>query len=575
MSSIEDLLVGLDDGEAARGDAVSALQADARTLIDTLGDALAMARSAAQRGCAAVAASLDADATALRAVVTGFRADADACAAAAEAVAGVSAVALPAGLVGVTGTAVGETITAVVTSLTQEAEGQDLVAQHLSAYADALDELEQARTAAVSRAESGRAAVEAVEAPDFGSFHGIFGWDSPLYDDFDQAREVAAEALGALGEVHAATLDYRTALTGLRELVGPTEVGLGDANGYARVGGVLAGGGVLPEGFTPLDLMTSHYSSSPDQPDAAILSDTEWENFTTRWNSLTDEEHAQLLAAMSGTADGRTPALVMSALATGAPLAAVLALAARLKELSATPEGREVISEIAGLRLAGAAGRADPDVPGSANVLLVDGEQFDQEGPTCASTDLLLLAAQTDPFLALVVATGEPVDGYWPEVLELLEPADLEGLTPAERFRLLQVEARNFINQGEEGMEWHLGDDPADEPGSLRSGTADVTGTTLTDPSPESLAQMTQVVDSGRPVPVSVTVVDPDDPDGGGGHQLLVVGHENGTYQVYEPNTGVWEVSAEDLASGVLPPEAVEGIFGDDRFFAHNGYYLP
>ena len=73
---------------------------------------------------------------------------------------------------------------------------------------------------------------------------------------------------------------------------------------------------------------------------------------------------------------------------------------------------------------------------------------------------------------------------------------------------------------------------------------------------------------------VSVTIVDPHDSDAGG-HQVLVVGHENGTYQVYEPNTGVWEVSAADLAQGVLPPEVVEEIFGADRFFTHDGYYLP
>lgn len=109
----------------------------------------------------------------------------------------------------------------------------------------------------------------------------------------------------------------------------------------------------------------------------------------------------------------------------------------------------------------------------------------------------------------------------------------------------------------------------------MRSGTADVTGTTLTDNNPESLSEMTRVVDSGRPVAVSVTVVDTTDPDNSGGHQLLVVGHENGTYQVYEPNTGVWEVSAEDLANGVLPPDVVEGIFGSGRRFTHDGYYLP
>lgn len=573
--TLTEILDGLDDTDRTRGEALDALQTDAGTLIDTLDHAVGLAQTAAEHGCAAVSAQLDADAAALREVVTGFRADADRCAAAADAVSAVTSVALPAGLVGATGTAVGETITAALTSLRQEAEGQELVARHLSAYADALDTVEETRLTVSTRAENGRATLAGIHVPDFGRMHGIFGWDSPFHDDYDTARDIARSALDALREVSSAVVDYRTALAALQDIVGPTEVALGDANGHARVGGVIAGGGPLPVGFTPLDLMTSHYSSSPDQPDAAIMSDAEWANFTTRWNALSGEEREELLAAMGGTPDGRVPALVMSALATGAPLAAVLALASRLKALAATPEGRETLSEIAGLDLAAAAGAAEPGVPGQANVLDVGGEQFDQEGPTCASTDLLLLASQTDPFLALVIATGEPVDGYWPEILETVTPANLENLTPAERFRLLQVEARNHLNQGDPDRQWSLGDDPAEEPGSLRSGTEAATGTTLTPRSAESLADMTRVVDSGQPVSVSVTVADSSDPDDRGGHQLLVVGHENGSYQVYEPNTGVWTVSAEDMAAGVLPPEAVESIFGSGSFFVHDGYYLP
>lgn len=572
MSTIEDILGDMADFDSAHGDALEALQADGGTLVDTLGTALGLARTAARRGCTSTSATLDADAPALRAIVTGFRADADTCAAAADSLFTVSAVALPAGLVGATGTAVGDTVTAVVTSLRQEAEGQDLVAHHLSAYADALDALDLVQVAAQSTAEAGQATLEGIEAPDFGSVHGIFGWDSPFHDDFDRAREIAGSALDALREVTGAVNSYRTALAELQEAVLPTEVGLGDANGYARVGGVIAGGGPLPQGFTPLDLMTSHYSSSPGQPDTAVLSDAEWQSFTTRWNSLSDAEREQLLGSMSGGSDGRLPSLVMSALATGAPLASVLLLAGRLKDLSTTPEGRAVLDEIAGLGLADAASAAGRN---GASLLDVGGEQFNQEGPTCASTDLLLLAAQTDPFLALVIATGQPVDGYWPEVLETLDPADLAGLTPAERFRLLQVEARNYINQDDPDLQWSLGDDPAAEGGSLRSGTATVTGTTLTDHSPASVTEMTQAVDSGRPVAISVTVLDANDPGSAGGHQLLVVGHENGSYQVYEPNTGVWEVSADDMASGVLPPDMVETIFGPGSRFTNDGYYLP
>src|SRR5690606_33286234 len=143
-----------------------------------------LAQTAAERGCAAVSATLDADPGALRDVVTGFRSDASTCAAAAESLSAVASVALPAGLVGATGTAVGETITATLTSLRQEAEGQELVAQHLSTYADALDELTQAQLGAQTRAETGRSTLAGITVPDFGRMHGIFGWDSPFHDDF-------------------------------------------------------------------------------------------------------------------------------------------------------------------------------------------------------------------------------------------------------------------------------------------------------------------------------------------------------------------------------------------------------
>lgn len=568
MTTIADIREGIETFETAYYELLPELRADKRTLIDTLASLIPRATATGMLGKLAVQRTLSADPGAMRTVISGLRSDADHCTTAADGLETVSQVALPAGLVGATGTAVGETILAMVTSLRQASVGQELVADHLSLHADVLDELETTRTTSSSTVSSAIDALAGIEVPDFGWMHGFFGLDTPFHDDFDEAYDIAVAAIGPLSDINRALYDYRLGLDTVEESEAGMDSALGDANGYARVGGVLAGGGVQPEGFTPLDLITSHYSSSPDQPDTAILSDTEWANFTERWNSLSDAEREELRTAMGGADDGRVPALVMSALATGAPLPSVIALANQLRELAKTDEGRKVLDQVAGLDLADAAARADPARPGTDNPVVVDGTLYDQDGNTCASTSLLLLGAQSDPFLALIIATGEPVDGYWPEMLENVSPEDLADLTPEERFRQLQVEVRNYINQDSPDHQWSLGDDPEDEPGSLRSGTETVTGTTRTEHSPESMAEMTALVDSGTPVSLSIRVLHPTDPQEDSLHQVVIVGHDNGEYQVYEPNTGVWQVSADELAGDVLPEEAV------GRRFRNDGYYL-
>lgn len=573
--TIAELLGTIEDWQPSRTAAVLELQEPRSVLVETIATALATARTAGSAAITAVADGVPGDPDALATIVTQLRNDADRCQAAADSIDSTAAIALPAGLVGATGTKISGVISSVVTSLRQESAGLTLVADHLSTYATAVRTAKDDHDTYRVQVSAGSDEIHAVDTPHIEGMHGIFGWDSPFYDDYDKAADAARAALDGITTTTGAVSGCRIALENLEPAPLALQLGLGDANAYARAGHLMADGVVAPEGMTALDLLTLHYSSSPDNPDRAVMSDAEWEAFVARWNSLTPEERQQLTNAMSGSDDERVSALVMSALATGAPLAAVLSLANQLRDLSRTDAGRETIDEIADMRLADAVDGADESRPGNTNPLLVDGAVFDQEGPTCASTSLLLLGAQSDPFLALIIATGEPIDGYWPPMLEHLTPEELAAAgSPEERFRMLQVEVRNHINTSVGGDLWNEGD--PNEGGSFRTGTEAVTGTTRTDHSPESMAEVTALVDSGRPVSVSVDVRYPNNPNAGGGHQLVIVGHDNGTYQVYEPNTGVWEVSAEDFADGRLMPRGAEAdIFGDGAFFVNEGYYLP
>lgn len=573
--TIAELIGRIDDWWPSRDAAVTGLHEPKSVLVDTIATALATARTAGSTGVSTVSAGVPGDPDALDTIVGRLRADAHRCSSAADTIDSTAAIALPAGLVGATGTKISGVVTALVTSLRQESTGLALVADHLSAYARVVRDAQDDHDGARSLVQAGSDEIHAVATPHIEGMHGIFGWDSPFYDDYDKAYDAAQAALPGVTTTTRGMSEYRAALESVEPAILALELGLGDANGYARAGQLTADGVVAPEGMTALDILTLHYGSSPDNPDAAVMSDAEWEAFVERWNSMTPEERQQLTDAISGSDDERVSALAMSALATGAPLAAVLSLARQLRDLSRTDAGRATIDEIADMGLGQGLVDADEQRPGSTNPLIVDGEQFTQEGPTCASTSLLLLGAQSDPFLALIIATGEPVDGYWPPMLEHLTPEQLASAGSAEeRFRMLQIEVRNHINTSVDGDMWREGD-AAEEPGSLRIGTEQVTNTTRTDHGPESVAEVTALVDSGRPVSVSVSIRHPD-PDRGGGHQLVVVGHDNGTYQVYEPNTGVWEVSAEDFANGhVVPPGAEADIFGDGSVFINEGYYLP
>src|SRR5699024_8022067 len=160
---------------------------------------------------------------------------------------------------------------------------------------------------------------------------GIFGWDSPFHDDFDKAYNAAQDALAGVSTTTSGINTCQGALRDVEPAIPTLQIGLGDANGYARAGQLSADGVVAPEGMSALDVLTLHYGSSPDNPDRAVMSDAEWEAFVERWNSLTPAERQQLTDAMAGSDDERVSALVMSALATGAPLAAVLSMAQQLR----------------------------------------------------------------------------------------------------------------------------------------------------------------------------------------------------------------------------------------------------
>ncbi|MFI5895708.1 hypothetical protein ACIA5D_36995 [Actinoplanes sp. NPDC051513] len=161
--------------------------------------------------------------------------------------------------------------------------------------------------------------------------------------------------------------------------------------------------------------------------------------------------------------------------------------------------------------------------------------------PTCVASSTVAARAAVDPLYALELTTGgHPGD-----------PAYDNGDAFAQRLRAEQAQVydagRDWTQKlplvGSDGMTNEQSATIADEQIATHTGASyenvDMDGE---DGRYETLPQIEQAVDEGYPVPISTR-------GGGEGHQMMIIGHQDGQLQIYNPWGYTYWVS-EDAFSG-------------------------
>lgn len=193
--------------------------------------------------------------------------------------------------------------------------------------------------------------------------------------------------------------------------------------------------------------------------------------------------------------------------------------------------------------------RDQDTTPGSTTPMMHEGREWTQGPfPTCVAASTVTARAMVDPLYALQLTTGgRPGD-----------PAHDNPQAFAERLRDEQVRVYDGARPasadwpifGYDGMKPGQGEQVANEEIGPRTGDRyEHRGLDSAAERREILPDVERAVDEGRPVPVQVRGED-------GGHQMMIIGHEDGRLQLYNPwGYTVW-VSEDDFVNGHMDKAA-------------------
>ncbi len=196
--------------------------------------------------------------------------------------------------------------------------------------------------------------------------------------------------------------------------------------------------------------------------------------------------------------------------------------------------------------------RDDDTTPGSTTPMTYEGREWTQgPHPTCVAASTVTARAMVDPLYALQLTTGGRPDDRthdspqaFAERLRDEQVRVYDGARPARADWPLFGYDGMKAGQGEQVVNEEIGPHTGDhyEHRELDS-AADRR---------EILPDIERAVDEGRPVPVQVRGEE-------GGHQMMVIGHEDGRLQIYNPwGHTVW-VSEGDFVNGHMD-KAAEGL---------------
>jgi len=260
--------------------------------------------------------------------------------------------------------------------------------------------------------------------------------------------------------------------------------------------------------------------------------------FARRAATASAPDRKALEAALDALGDDR--AVLRRAVASGAPLAAVAALAARWDDLPAPVRG--VIVSPLGHGGAGAVAWAS-----------VRAVQADQT--TCGAASMAMMLMMTDPFVALWVATGAVVGDYLPPEVLGCEAERRPAHTVEERWRSLQRHLHDATTRRALGpFPWprSLGTPPWRVDNVTRCAGLRFRGALVDDADGSDLKAMlahaSAALRDGIPVPVytagdSSLGLDTAIPR----HVVLFVGRTAAGFLVYEPGSGAVHEVADAL----------------------------
>lgn len=190
--------------------------------------------------------------------------------------------------------------------------------------------------------------------------------------------------------------------------------------------------------------------------------------------------------------------------------------------------------------------------PASTTPMMYEGREWTQgPHPTCVAASTVTARAMVDPLYALQLTTGgRPGDPAHDNPRAFSERLQDEQFRVYDDARPASADWPIF---GYEGMKPGQGEQVANEEIGPRTGDRyDHRELDSTADRRNILPDIERAVDEGRPVPVQVRGED-------GGHQMMIIGHEDGRLQIYNPwGYTVW-VSEDDFVNGHMD-KAAEGL---------------
>jgi hypothetical protein len=306
---------------------------------------------------------------------------------------------------------------------------------------------------------------------------------------------------------------------------------LRDAAGKARVGAIATG-----DRFSPLDAASlADQAFGADRPpafDTGVLTAAQVRRASQTLAGMPAGDYAGVRRLLTAAGSDTERAYLLKALAAGHPLADVDRFAAQIR---GRPDSW-LDAHLSLLRPGGDQPLSYAD--GSGARIRID--QYD--ATTCASMSVLAVRSMADPIFTLGLTTGGPGGSD--------SAAEVDRRLSAEQQRIHDESTHRAL--GPLDYPQAIGTPPwgvADQLNRYATATGTRYGSRLVDSADAAqidtaLSDVERAVDAGHPVPVLVGDAVPK-------HYVLVVGHEGGSLQVYEPTGGeTVTVSETDFRTG-------------------------
>ncbi|MBV1855460.1 hypothetical protein [Catellatospora tritici] len=332
---------------------------------------------------------------------------------------------------------------------------------------------------------------------------------------------------------------HRTAMDGVNARVHAHTAARDSADRVTRTLNDLTSSARLAKlGSSPLraldELMIAN--AGADEFHGVILTAAAADRAQQRLNGLSEADRAALLALLAAAKSPYERAYLLKALAAGYGVGELTKFDQQIHDHGDDPAWLD-------RHLAPLDTSANP-VQGAHTSTMYDGKEWTQgQYPTCVASSTVTARAQVDPLYALQLTTGgHPGDPAFDN------PDAFAARLRDEQERVYDG-GRNIFQKGfgVDGMADWQSTSVADEEIGAHTGI-DYHDVKLGDGDArrDVLTEVEKAVDNGLPVPVSVS--DDWTPD----HQMMIVGHDGGMLQIYNPwGYTVW-VSEEDFINGHL-----------------------